>query len=107
MKKRVYRNGGKFLPLRLSQVAPFYTEDFEEFCRGMRVKWYFRNESSEYFSSKPAFSPKSTWNSLEGHSNLEVFLSQIENELFKKVETPSGYSIGLWKISDFRLWYAH
>ena len=28
----------------------------------------------------------------EGHVNLEVSLSQIENELFKTVEMPLGYS---------------
>ena len=40
----------------------------------------------------PAFSPKSNWKPPEGHPNLEVFLSQIENELFKTVETPLSYS---------------
>ena len=51
-----------------------------------------RNEPSESFSKKPAFSPKSSWKPPQGHPNLEVFLSQIENELFKTVETPLGYS---------------
>ena len=57
----------------------------------MRVKWHFRNEPSESFSSEPAFSPKSNCKP-EGHPNLEVFLSQIESELFKTVETPLGCS---------------
>ena len=57
-----------------------------------RVKWHFRNEPSEYFIKKPAFSPKSNWKFSEGHPNLEVFLSQIEKELLKTVETPLGYS---------------
>ena len=38
------------------------------------------------------FSLKSNWKPPEGHPNLEVFLSQIENELFKTIETPLGYS---------------
>ena len=58
----------------------------------MRVKLYFLNEPSESFSNKPAFSPKSNWKPYVGHPNLEVFLSQIENELFKIVKTPLGYS---------------
>ena len=58
----------------------------------MSVKWHFRNEPSEHFSKKPAFSPKSSWKPPEGLHNLEVLLSQIDNELFKTVETPLGYS---------------
>ena len=58
----------------------------------MKVKWHFQNELSEYFSKKPVFSPKSNWKPSENHPNLEVFLSQIENKLFKAVETPLGYS---------------
>ena len=58
----------------------------------MTVKQHFRNDPSQFFSNKPVFSPKSNWKPPEGHPNLEVFLSQIENELFKTVETPLGYS---------------
>ena len=46
----------------------------------MRIKWYFRNEISENFSEVPAFSPKSSWKPPQGHPNLEVYLSQVENE---------------------------
>ena len=70
---------------------PELREDFKEFCRCMRVKWRFRNEQSESFSKKPAFSSKCNWKPTEDHPNLDVFLSQIENELFKTVETPLGY----------------
>ena len=54
----------------------------------MRVKWHFRNEPSEYFSKKSGFPPKSNWKPPECHPNLELFLSQIGNKLFKPVETP-------------------
>ena len=47
----------------------------------MRIKWHFRNEPSDNFSEKPAFSHKSSWKPPLGHPNLEVFLSQVENEL--------------------------
>ena len=49
----------------------------------MRLKWHFRIESSPEFSDPPTFSPKSLRNPPTGHPNLEVFLSQIENELFQ------------------------
>ena len=38
------------------------------------------------------FSPKSSWKPPLGHSNLEVFLSQVENELFEITEKPTRYS---------------
>ena len=33
-------------------------------------------------SEVTAFSPKSSWSAPQGHSNLEVYLSQVENKLF-------------------------
>ena len=38
------------------------------------------------------FSPKSTWAPPNGHPNLEVYLSQIENEIFKIPKEQLGYS---------------
>ena len=58
----------------------------------MRIKWHFRNEISEDFSEVPAFSPKSSWNPPQGHPNLEVYLSQVENELFSIADKPIRYS---------------
>ena len=49
----------------------------------MRSKWFFRNEPTPKFSEVPAFSPKSSWKPPNGHPYLEVFLSQLENEIFK------------------------
>ena len=49
----------------------------------MHTKWFFRNEPTPQFSEVPAFSPKSSWKPPKGHPNLEVFLSQLENEIFK------------------------
>ena len=43
-------------------------------------------------SNIPAFSPKSTWTPPNGHPNLEVYLSQIENEVFKIPKEQLGYS---------------
>ena len=55
----------------------------------MRTKWYFRNESRKQFKNIPVFSPKSAWTPPNGHPNLEVYLSQIENEVSKE---QLGYS---------------
>ena len=58
----------------------------------MRIKQYFRNEISENFSEKPAFTPKSKWNPPKGHPSLEVFLSQREKELFELAKSLRNYS---------------
>ena len=58
----------------------------------MRIKWHFRNEPTLDFSNIPAFAPKSAWKPPKGHPNLEVFLSQVESDLFKAIERPIGYS---------------
>ena len=71
---------------------PELRRDFEEFCRRMRIKWYFRNEISKHFSEVPAFSPKSSWEPPQGHPNLEVHLSQVENKLFSIADEHTRYS---------------
>ena len=38
------------------------------------------------------FSPKSVWTPTNGHLNLEVYLSQIEKEVFKIFNEQLGYS---------------
>ena len=66
--------------------------DFNEFCRRIRLTWYFRNEDTPNFSEVPAFRPKSSWNSPKGHPNLEVFLSEVEKELLTVVNSKLGHS---------------
>ena len=58
----------------------------------MRIKWHFRNESSENFSTMPAFRSNSSWKPPTGHPNLEVFLSCAEKELFEDIGTSLRYS---------------
>ena len=62
--------------------------DFKYFYRRMR---YFRDEPSPFFSKRPSFSPKSSWSPPAGHPNLEVFLSQIELELFRMPDKSLTY----------------
>ena len=58
----------------------------------MRIKWHFRNEPTQEFSDNPAFSAKSTWNPPKGYHNIEVFLSEIEHELFQIFDKCLPYS---------------
>ena len=58
----------------------------------MRIKRHFRNEPSDNYSERPAFLPKSSWKPPLGHPNLELFLSQVENELFEITKEPTRYS---------------
>ena len=66
---------------------PELRKDFEEFYRRMRIKWYFRNDTSYHFSEKPAFIPRSKWKSPKGHLSLEVFLIQIEKDIVNWLST--------------------
>ena len=58
----------------------------------MRFKWYFRNDPTPDFSEKPSFTPKSSWKPPTGHPNLEVFLSALEKQIFKIIDSKLGYS---------------
>ena len=57
------------------------------FCRQIRIKWHFRNELSENFSTILAFRSKSSWKPPTGHLNLDLFLISVEKELFEDIET--------------------
>ena len=89
---KVLEKGLDFAPIQRKVNEPELRQDFENFCRRMRIKWHFRNEPSDNFSERPAFSPKSSWKPPLGHPNLEVFLSQVENELFEITKEPTRYS---------------
>ena len=80
---KVLEKGLDFAPIQRKINEPELRQDFAEFCRRMCMKWFFRNEPTPQFSEVPAFSPKSSWKPPKGHPNLEVFLSQLENEIFK------------------------
>ena len=53
--------GLDFAPIQRKVNGPKPRQDFESFCRCMRIKWHIRNETSDNFSEIPAFSPKSSW----------------------------------------------
>ena len=47
---------------------------------------------SETFSEIPSFRSRSAWKPPKGNPNLEMFLSKVEQDLFKTIETPTRYS---------------
>ena len=49
-------------------------------------------QEGAHFSETPIFPLKSTWKRPMGHPNVEVFLSQIEQDTFKDIQSPLGYS---------------
>ena len=64
------------------------TQDFNDFCRRMCLKLNFRDETQELSET----SPKSTWNPRKGHPFLEVFLSQLGNNLLEITKQELSYS---------------
>ena len=88
---KLLEKGLDFSPIQRKINEPELKQNFNDFCRRMRLKWYFRDETQE-FSETPAFSTKSTWNPPKGHPCLEVFLSQVENELFQITKQDLRYS---------------
>ena len=80
---KVLKKGLDFALIQRKINEPELRQDFADFCRRMRTKLFFRNKPTPQFSEVPAFSPKSSWKPPRGHPNLEVFLSQLENEIFK------------------------
>ena len=81
-----------FVPIQSKVNKLELRQDFENFCRRMRIRWHFRNECTDNFSEKPAFSSKSSWKPPLGHPNLEGFLSQVGNELFEITKESTRYS---------------
>ena len=89
---KVLEKGLGYAPIKSKINETELRNDFEEFCRTMRLKWYFRNEPSSEFSETPSFTPKSSWKQPKGHPSLELFLSEIEKEIFAIPDSRLGYS---------------
>ena len=89
---KVLEKGLDYAPIQNKINEPELKNDLNEFCRRMLLKWYFRNEVTPNFSEVPAFRPKSSWNQPKGHSNLEVFLSEVDKKLFTVADSKLGYS---------------
>ena len=83
---RVLEKGLDYAPIQRKMNEPELIHDFNDFCRRMRLKWHVRDEPNT-FSEIPA-----TWVPPKGHPCLEVFLSQVEAELFKLSGSSIRYS---------------
>ena len=62
-----------FAPVLRKINEPELRSDFEEFCRRVRTKWHFRNESTPDFSNVPYIKSKSKWSPPNGHPTVEFF----------------------------------
>ena len=89
---KVLEKGFEYAPIQCKINEPELRNDFEEFCRRMRLKWYFRKEPTSEFSETPSFTSKSLLKPPKGHTSLEVFLSEIEKETFATPDSKLGYS---------------
>ena len=88
----ILEKGLDYAPIQNKINEPELKQDFEEFCRKMRLKWHFRNELTPEFSTTPDFNRKSTWKLPNGSPSLELFLSQVEKDLFEMSKTTLDYS---------------
>ena len=89
---KVLEKGLDYATIQNNYNEPELHSDFGEFCRRMHLKWYICNDPTPNFSEKPSFTPKSSWKPTTGHPNLGVFLSELEKQIFKIVDSKLGYS---------------
>ena len=61
--------------------------DIESFFKQMRLKWRFRDEPASNLKETPSFRTTSSWNSPKGSPNFEIYLRQVEGELFKVADS--------------------
>ena len=92
MEIKILEEGLDYSPIQDKINETELRRNSEDFARRMRLKWYFRNEPTSSFSEHPSFTSKSSWKPLEGNPSLELFLSQIEKELFEVSKSNLGYS---------------
>ena len=81
-----------YAPIQNKINEPELKRDFENFLRQMRLKWFLGNEPTPSFSETPTFKAKSSWNPPKGYPCLEVYLSQVEKDLFELGVSHLGYS---------------
>ena len=71
-----------FAPMQLQINEPELKQDFKDFCRSLRLKWYFWDERQEV-SEIPAFATKSSQNHPRGHPSLELLLVRLNTNSFE------------------------
>ena len=73
MEIKILVKGLDYVPIQNKINKPELRRDFEDFTRRMRLKLYFRNESTSSFSERPSFTPKSSWKPPEGNPAWNYF----------------------------------
>ena len=71
-----------FAPMQLQINEPELKQDFKDFCRSLRLKWYFWDERQEV-SETPAFSTKHSQTPPRGHPTLELLLVRLNTNSFE------------------------
>ena len=66
-------------------------KDLERLGRHIRLKMHFRNEPTENFSTTPAFRVPSNWTPPINDIQLEIYLSEIEEQLSNINENGKSY----------------
>ena len=56
---KVLEKGLDFAPIQRKVNEPELRQDFENFCRCIKIDWHFQKEPSDNFSERPTFLPKS------------------------------------------------
>ena len=56
-------------------------QDLEKFVRNLRLKIYYLDQPTPYFSETPAFRAPSNWTPIIRDVQLEMYLSEIEEEI--------------------------
>ena len=70
---KVLEKGLDYASIQNKINQPELCSDFEEFCRRMRLKWYFPNDPTPDLSEKPSFTLKSSWKLLQDILILRFF----------------------------------
>ena len=92
MEIKILEKGLDYAPIQNKINDSELRREFEDFARRLRLQWYFRNKPTSSFSEPRPFTPKSSWKPPKGNPCLEIFLSQIEKELFEVCKYNLGYS---------------
>ena len=93
--------GLDFAPLQRKINEPELKQNFKDFCRSMRLKWYFWDERQQ-FSETPASSAKSSRNPPRGHPCLELFLVRLNTNSFEITKQDLVIPIYVWKNEELK-----
>ena len=89
--------GLSFVPA-LEKVDKWQVEkDLGKLARDIRLKMHYLDEPTPTFSKTPAFKVASSWTPLICDTQLEIYLSELEEEILKIDEAGQNYLLNLTK----------